>query len=496
MRDPKGFLTLRRATPGRQAVEERVRHWGEFYGPVPEAAVRAQGARCMDCGVPFCQGDTGCPVRNVIPEWNDLVSRGEWRSALDSLQATNNFPELTGRLCPAPCESACVLGLVNEPVAIRHIEQTIADRGFAEGWVTPRPPRRATGFSVAVIGSGPAGLAAAQQLRRAGHDVVVFEKDERVGGLLRYGIPEFKLEKSVLDLRLSQLEAEGVRFRTGIDVGVDLSVGELNAEFDAVCIATGAGLARDLDVPGRELGGVHLAMDFLAAQNRRLEQNALLVSRFPVPVARYPLPEEGFDACDRRVVIIGGGDTGSDCAGTCVRQGARTVRQFELLPAPPSSRAPSTPWPLWPMQLRTSHAHEEGCQREWSVATTAFSGEDGKVQRLHGVRLERQVFADGRTDFARMPGTEFELEADLVLLAMGFTGPVKSKLLTDLEVALDNRGNIATDNAHRTSVPGVFSAGDARRGASLIVWAIREGRDAADSINSWLRTRPLPTIRS
>ena len=489
MRDPKGFLTLRRATPGRQAVEERVRHWREFYGPVPEAAVRTQGARCMDCGVPFCQGDTGCPVRNVIPEWNDLVSRGEWRTALDSLQATNNFPELTGRLCPAPCESACVLGLVNEPVAIRHIEQTIADRGFMEGWITPRPPRRATGFSVAVIGSGPAGLAAAQQLRRAGHSVVVFEKDERVGGLLRYGIPEFKLEKSVLDLRLSQLEAEGVVFRTGLDVGVDVSVDEIRAEFDAVCIATGAGAARDLDVPGRELGGVHLAMDFLTAQNRRLERDAFPVSRYPLPVARYPLPEKDIDALDRRVVIIGGGDTGSDCAGTCVRQGARSVRQFELLPAPPANRATSTPWPLWPMQLRTSHAHEEGCEREWSVATTAFSGEEGRVQSLHGVRLERQVFADGRSDFARMPGTEFELEADLVLLAMGFTGPVKSKLLSDLEVALDNRGNVATDKAHRTSVPGVFSAGDARRGASLIVWAIREGRDAADSISSWLRSR-------
>jgi glutamate synthase (NADPH/NADH) small chain len=504
MRDPKAFLTLRRATPGRQAVEERVRHWREFYGPVPESAVRAQGARCMDCGVPFCQGDTGCPVRNVIPEWNDLVARGEWHGAFDSLHATNNFPELTGRLCPAPCESACVLGLVNEPVAIRHIEQTIADRGFAEGWVVPRPPRRATGFSVAVIGSGPAGLAAAQQLRRYGHDVVVFEKDERVGGLLRYGIPEFKLEKSVLQQRLDQLEAEGVQFRTGISVGEDVTADELRAEFDAVCIATGAGAARDLDVPGRQLAGVYLAMDFLTAQNRRLETEQLSAryqvpgTRYQEPGTRYPVPDKDFDARDRHVVIIGGGDTGSDCAGTCVRQGARSVRQFELLPQPPASRAANTPWPLWPMQLRTSHAHEEGCDREWSVATTAFSGENGRVHKLHGARLERRVFADGRTDFARMPGTEFELDADLVLLAMGFTGPVKSRLLVDIGVQLDARGNIATDHAHRTSVPGVFSAGDARRGASLIVWAIREGRDAAEAINVWLsnpgNNRQLPQM--
>lgn len=472
MADPKAFLTLRRATPGRQAVEDRVRHWREFYGPVPEDVVRTQAARCMDCGVPFCQGDSGCPVRNIIPEWNGLVQRGEWRDALESLHATNNFPELTGRLCPAPCESACVLGLVNEPVAIRHIEQTIADRGFNEGWVVPQPPRRVSGFKVAVIGSGPAGLAAAQQLRRAGHAVVVLERDERVGGLLRYGIPEFKLEKSVLDLRLGQLEAEGVQFRTGIDVGEDITAEELRAEFDATCISTGAGRARDLDVPGRHLAGVHLAMAFLTAQNRRLEGNELAGAD---------------DARDRRVVIIGGGDTGSDCAGTCVRQGARSVRQFELLPAPPATRAASTPWPLWPMQLRASHAHEEGCDREWSVATTAFSGENGRVQRLHAARLERQVFADGRTDFTRMPGTEFELEADLVLLAMGFTGPVKNRLLADLAVELDGRGNIATDRAHRTSVPGVFAAGDAHRGASLIVWAIREGRDAADSIDRWLR---------
>src|SRR6266566_3350964 len=399
MADPKGFLTLRRATPDRQAVDERVRHWGEFYRPAPESAVRTQAARCMDCGVPFCQGDTGCPVRNIIPEWNGLVQRGDWREALESLHATNNFPELTGRLCPAPCESACVLGVVNEPVAIRHIEQTIADRGFAEGWVVPRPPRRASGFRVAVIGSGPAGLAAAQQLRRAGHEVAVFEKNERVGGLLRYGIPEFKLEKSVLDLRLGQLEAEGVRFRTGIDVGEDITVEELRAEFDAVCVSTGAGAARDLDVPGRELGGIQLAMDFLTAQNRKMEKDQLSVIRasHPLPGTRNPLPDTGYpvpenaDARDRRVVIIGGGDTGSDCAGTCVRQGARSVRQFELLPQPPADRAESTPWPLWPMQLRTSHAHEEGTEREWSVATIGFSGENGRVRRLHAVRLERKV---------------------------------------------------------------------------------------------------------
>src|ERR1700682_3487065 len=480
MADPKAFITLRRATPERQAIDERVHHWHEFYRPAPESAVKTQAARCMDCGVPVCQGDTGCPVRNVIPEWNGLVQRGDWREALESLHATNNFPELTGRLCPAPCESACVLGIVNEPVAIRHIEQTIADRGFAEGWVVPRPPRRSTGFSVAVIGSGPAGLAAAQQLRRAGHTVVVFEKDERVGGLLRYGIPEFKLEKSVLDLRLSQLEAEGVQFRAGVDVGEQITVAELRAEFDAVCVATGARAARDLHVPGRELEGIHLAMDFLTSQNRRNAGDAFF--------------EMGIDASDRRVVIIGGGDTGSDCAGTCVRQGARSVKQFELLPQPPRDRASATPWPLWPMQLRTSHAHEEGTERDWSVATTAFSGENGRVSRFHGVGLERQSFADGRSDYVQLAGSEFELGADLVLLAMGFTGPVKSRLLVDLGVALDSRGAIATDLAHRTSVPGVFAAGDAHRGASLIVWAIREGRDAADSIDSWLRRQDRAPI--
>jgi glutamate synthase (NADPH/NADH) small chain len=475
MREPKSFLTLRRATPKRQAVDERLTHWGEFYSPVPESDVQTQAARCMDCGVPFCQGDSGCPVRNIIPEWNDLVNRGEWREALESLHSTNNFPELTGRLCPAPCESACVLGIVNEPVAIRHIEQTIADRGFAEGWVVAQPPRGDSGFSVAVIGSGPAGLAAAQQLRRFGHSVIVFEKDERVGGLLRYGIPDFKLEKSVIDLRLAQLEAEGVQFRAGVEVGVDITVGELQAEFDAVCVATGAGSARDLRVPGRVLNGIHLAMDFLTSQNRRLAGDAHAGT--------------GREARDKRVVIIGGGDTGSDCAGTCLRQGARSVRQFELLPQPPADRAASTPWPLWPMQLRSSHAHEEGCDREWSVATTAFTGENGRVQKIHAVRLETQLMPDGSTSYAQMPGSEFEIEADLVLLAMGFTGPVKSRLLNDLSLELDGRGNIATHESHHTGVPGVFAAGDAHRGASLIVWAIREGRDAAESIDKYLRSR-------
>jgi len=480
MADPKAFITLRRATPERQPVSQRVRHWAEFYKPAPETSVRTQASRCMDCGVPFCQGDTGCPVRNIIPEWNGLVQRGEWRAAFDSLHATNNFPELTGRLCPAPCESACVLGIVNEPVAIRHIEQTIADRGFAEGWVQPRPPSRPTGHNVAVIGSGPAGLAAAQQLRRLGHDVVVFEKSERVGGLLRFGIPEFKLEKSVLDSRLDQLEAEGVQFRSGIEVGEDVTVAELRAEFDAICIAIGAGTPRNLEVPGRELAGIHFAMDFLTEQNRKLNARENGLPRI--------------NAHDRNVVIIGGGDTGSDCAGTCIRQGARSVTQFELLPQPPQSRAANTPWPLWPMMLRTSHSHEEGTGRDWSVATTAFSGEGGRVQKIHAVRVEAKTFADGRTNFAPVAATEFDVEADLVLLAMGFTGPVKSRLTTDLGVDFDARGNIATDEAHRTTVPGVFAAGDARRGQSLIVWAIREGRDAADSINEWLHASR--TIRS
>ena len=478
MGDPRGFITLRRAVATRQPAAERVRHWGEFYQPLGTAPVEQQGARCMDCGVPFCQGDTGCPVRNVIPEWNDLVYRGRWREALDALQATNNFPELTGRLCPAPCESACVLGLVGEPVAIRTIEQAIADRGFAEQWIVPRPPRVETGKRVAIVGSGPAGLAAAQQLRRAGHSVEVYERNERPGGLLRFGIPDFKLEKGVLDRRVEQLEAEGVVFRCGVAVGEDVTLDELMATHDATCLAVGAAAARDLVVPGRALHGVHMALDYLAQQNRRN--------------AGVAIPEEEVMAArGKHVVVIGGGDTGSDCVGTAHRQGARSVRQFELMPQPPAERAASTPWPLWPMQLRTSHAHEEGCERQWSVSTVAFigDGQGERVRALRTVRVESMNGADGRMQLLPVAGSETEIEADLVLLAMGFSGPGESPLLSHTGLGRDARGNIRTDGEHRTDVRGLYAAGDVRRGASLIVWAIREGRDMAEAVDRDLRAR-------
>ena len=476
MGDPKGFITLRRAAPVRQSAAERVWHWGEFYSPMAEAAAHDEGARCMDCGVPFCQGDTGCPVRNLIPEWNDLVFRGRWREASDALHATNNFPEFTGRLCPAPCESACVLGLIDQPVAIRNIEQAIADRAFAEGWLGPRAPRHETGYRVAIIGSGPAGLAAAQQLRRLGHAVTVFEKADRVGGLLRYGIPEFKLEKAVLDRRIAQLAEEGVVFRVNVEVGVHIDARLLRRDFDAVLLATGAQQPRELPVPGRDLKGVHLALDFLTQQNRRLAGDTV------------PKSAE-ITANNKHVVIIGGGDTGSDCAGTAHRHGALSVQQFELLPQPPGERAASTPWPLWPMKLRSSHAHEEGCERDWNVATTSFIGDHGSVRALNAVRVEPKLGANGRTELAPIPGTDFVVRADLVLLAMGFTGPAEAKLFGALGVGRDTRGMVAADQSHRTSVEGVFAAGDARRGASLIVWAIREGRDAAAAIDSYLTVR-------
>ena len=473
MGDPRGFVKYRRVDPPKRPIPLRVLDWREVESAPDPGIAREQGARCMDCGVPFCQADTGCPVNNLIPEWNDLVHHDRWEEALASLHATNNFPEFTGRVCPAPCESACVLGIIDDPVSIKGVEQAVADRGFEEGWVTPRPPARETGKRVAVVGSGPAGLAAAQQLRRAGHSVVVYEKDDRPGGLLRYGIPDFKLEKSVVDRRLRQMEAEGVEFRTGLAVGRDLDVEELRREHDALVLATGAQRGRDLEVPGRELRGIHPAMEYLAQQNRRVAGDRID-------------PAESISAEGKRVVVIGGGDTGADCLGTAHRQRAAAVHQLSLYPEPPRERSPLTPWPLWPMQLRLSSAHEEGGRVEWSVVTRGFSGEDGHVRRLHGVRAEVTRDAEGRRHTTEIPGTEFELDVDLVLLAIGFVGPEDGGALEGLGVERDARGCVRADARYRTSVEGVFVAGDAYRGASLVVWAIRDGREAARAVDRYL----------
>jgi glutamate synthase (NADPH/NADH) small chain len=470
MADPKGFLKYTREGPTRRLVELRVLDWKEMYEPFPDDKLQVQGARCMDCGVPFCQSSHGCPVVNLIPEWNDLVHRGRWKDALKALQTTNNFPEFTGRLCPAPCESACVLGINSDPVSIRVIEWNIIDKGFNEGWIEPVLPVEQTGKTVAIVGSGPAGLAAAQQLVRQGHRVTVYEKADRIGGLLRYGIPDFKMEKWVIDRRLEQMKAEGVEFKTGIHVGVDIDGETLRRRYDAVCLTLGAEQARELPVPGRELKGIHPAMDYLTQQNKRNAGDSIL--------------GETITAKGKRVVIIGGGDTGSDCLGTTHRQGCVEVRQFELLPEPPPQRATSTPWPLWPMQLRTSHAHEEGCDRQWSVSTTAFTGRNGHVTKLQGQRV---AFQNGT--FVPIPNTAFELEADLVLLAMGFTGPVKNGLLDSLGVKYDARGSVAVDETFMTNVDGVFAGGDTKRGASLIVWAIAEGRKMAAGVDRYLRAR-------
>ncbi len=478
MGDPKGFLSFPRADPRRLPVLDRLGSWREFYTPPGEDTTRQQAARCMDCGVPFCQGDTGCPVQNIIPDWNDLVYRDKWEEAFASLHSTNNFPEFTGRLCPAPCESACVLGIIDRPVAIRSVEQAIADRGFEAGWIVARPPAEESGYRVAIVGSGPAGLAAAQELRRRGHAVTVYERSDRIGGLLRYGIPDFKMEKSVLDRRLAQLIGEGVVFETGVDVGRDVRVEDLRVDVDAVLLAGGAARARDLDVPGRDMRGVHFAMDFLEQQNRRGAGEVIA-------------PDISISAEGKRVVVIGGGDTGSDCIGTCHRQGALEVVQLEVMPQPPASRHESTPWPLWPMQLRTSHAHEEGGARYWSVSTTHLSGEDGGVRRLHAVRVAPRLDESGRTHFDPVAESGFSIEADLVLLAMGFAGASSDGLIAQLGVSTDARGCVATDAGQRTSVHGVFAAGDIRRGASLIVWAIREGRDAARAIDAYVRDSGL-----
>ncbi len=449
-----GFLEYTRELPQRRPATERVNDWFEIYLDFPEEKIRAQGARCMDCGVPFCH--TGCPLTNIIPDWNDLVYRGRWREAIRVLHATNNFPEFTGRLCPAPCEAACVLGINEPPVTIKQIEKTIVDRAFAEGWIAPEPPVNITGKRVAIVGSGPAGLAAAQQLCRAGHAVTVFEKNDRIGGLLRYGIPNFKMEKHLIDRRLEQMRAEGVEFIPNAHVGRDIPVEDLRRDYDAILLAGGAEQPRDLPVPGRELNGIYFAMQFLGRSS--------------------PVSAEG-----KRVVIIGGGDTGADCLGTSHRQKALSVHQFELLPQPPLERSPSTPWPLWPMQLRTESSHEEGGIREWSVATTRFTGDEhGNVKQLHATRVGPVP------RFEPIPGTEFTLDADLVLLAMGFLGPVGTGLLDSLGVKLDLRGNVHAGGNYMTSVPGVFAAGDMRRGQSLVVWAITEGRHAARNIDHYL----------
>ncbi len=467
-----GFKEYARETPQRRPVAERIHDWFEVYLEFPDEKARIQGARCMDCGVPFCH--TGCPLNNIIPDWNDLVWRDRWREAIRMLHATNNFPEFTGRICPAPCEAACVLGINEPPVTIKAIERAIIDRAWKEGWIRPEPPEVRTGKRVAVIGSGPAGLAAAQQLNRAGHWVTVFEKADRIGGLLRYGIPDFKMEKHHIDRRLEQLEAEGVQFVTRAHVGRNVPVEDLRKEFDAILIAVGAEQPRDLKVPGRELKGIHFAMDFLPQQNKRNAGDTDLAA----DPTRYPEP---ILATGKRVVIIGGGDTGADCLGTCHRQKALSVHQFEILPRPPEERSPATPWPLWPLQLRSESSHEEGGIREWSVSTVGFSGDDsGNVKKLHAVRVGPPP------KFEPIPGTGFSMDVDLVLLAMGFLGPVKRDVLEPLGVELDARGNVKTDENYMSSVPGVFAAGDARRGQSLVVWAISEGRQAARGIDRWL----------
>jgi glutamate synthase (NADPH/NADH) small chain len=467
-----GFRELTRETPVRRPIEVRVKDWLEVYEPFPADKLRGQASRCMDCGIPFCH--QGCPLGNLIPDWNDLIYRDRWREALARLHATNNFPEFTGRLCPAPCEASCVLGLNDQPVTIKQVEVSIVDHAFDQGWVVPEPPSFRTGKRVAVIGSGPAGLAASQQLARAGHDVVLFERADRVGGLLRYGIPDFKMHKRLLDRRLEQMAAEGVTFRTGVDVGVDVTGSALRGEFDAICIAVGAGLPRALDVPGVDLRGVHFAMEYLEQQNR-------IVAGDTVPA------RERLVAAGKRVIILGGGDTGADCLGTAHRQGAASVRQFEIAARPPDQRSDTDPWPLWPNIYRVSSAHEEGGEREYAVMTTHLEGEDGVLKRLHAVRVEA-VRHDGRLVFQPVPGTEFSEDVDLLLLAMGFTGPEKLALLEQLEVETDAAGRVKSDPAtHETSTPGVFVAGDAHRGASLIVWAIAEGRQAAASIDRYLR---------
>jgi glutamate synthase (NADPH/NADH) small chain len=479
---PTGFIEVVRTKPPMRPVAERIHDWREVYLPYPEPALRDQAARCMDCGIPFCH--QGCPLGNLIPDWNDFLYRDRWQAAHERLHATNNFPEFTGRLCPAPCEGSCVLGITSDPVTIKSIEVSIIDRAFNEGWVTPRPPASRTGRQVAVVGSGPAGLAAADQLNRAGHRVTVFERADRIGGLLRYGIPEFKLEKRILDRRLSLMREEGVTFRTGVNIGVHVASDELRRDFGAIVLAGGSTSPRDLAVPGRELEGIHFAMEYLTAQNRRCEEDGI--------GGGSPIT-----AKDKHVIIIGGGDTGADCLGTAHRQGATSVHQLELLPRPPDSRAPNNPWPNWPNIFRVSSAHEEGGERLYSIATDRFSGDaHGRVTTLHASEV-KMVNSNGRMAFEAVPGSEFALKADLVLLAMGFLGPERPGMLEQLGVRMTERGTVWRDDQWMTSVAGVFTAGDMQRGQSLIVWAMADGRSCARGVDAYLMGRselPAPVL--
>ncbi|MGO4202922.1 glutamate synthase subunit beta [Rhodococcus sp. TAF43] len=469
MGDPNGFLKhTSRELPIRRPVPLRLMDWKEVYEDFSSDTLETQAGRCMDCGIPFCHN--GCPLGNLIPEWNDLVHKDRWRESIDRLHATNNFPEFTGRLCPAPCEAACVLGINQDAVTIKQVEVEIIDRAFDEGWVQPVRASHITGKKVAVVGSGPAGLAAAQQLTRAGHSVTVFEREDRIGGLLRYGIPEFKMEKRHIDRRLAQMEAEGTVFRTGVNVGVDITAEQLREQFDAVVLAGGATEARDLPIPGRELDGIHQAMEFLPIANR---------------VQLGDLAEPTITAKGKKVVIIGGGDTGADCLGTSHRQGAESVHQFEIMPRPPEQRADQTPWPTYPLMYRVSSAHEEGGERVFSVNTEAFVGrEENGRQVVAALKAHEVKMVNGR--FEKVEGSDFELEADIVFLAMGFVGPEKPGLLTDLGVDLGERGNVARSSEWATNVDGVFVAGDMGRGQSLIVWAIAEGRSCAAAVDQFL----------
>jgi glutamate synthase (NADPH/NADH) small chain len=472
-----GFLEIRREATKSRPAEERLNDYNQVYCDAPEDLVRQQGARCMDCGIPFCH--VGCPLGNIIPDWNDLTYRNRWKEAIDMLHATNNFPEFTGWVCPAPCESACVLGINDDPVTIKQIELSIVDHAWREGWIKPLLPKKRTGKRVAVVGSGPAGLACAQQLNRSGHSVTVFERADRIGGLLTYGIPDFKLEKWVVQRRIDQMTAEGVDFRTNANVGVNVTVNDLRENFDAIVLCGGSTKPRDLQIPGRELDGIHFAMDFLPQQNRRVAGDNFIANK-------------EISAAGKKVVVIGGGDTGSDCVGTSLRQGCVTLHQFELLPKPPAARTSGMPWPQYPMILRSSSSHIEGevsgrLTRDWSINTNHFSGSNGKVEKLHAIKLDWVTPENGgRPEMREIPGSEFTMDVDLVVLAMGFTGPQTEGMISQLGLKLDPRGNVDCDSHYMSNIEGIFAAGDMRRGQSLVVWAIAEGRKAAEGVDTYL----------